>query len=211
MTGYETEKSEGYHRVNSHIKKDEESNGSISVYPSRHKTVSLKPPFGLHFCVKRTPAFYVASVSVILNLILIITILSLSVGARGPSPALPTCPVVSCPNGWVGYQEKCYYFAKAAGNWMSSKKHCSSLNASLAVVDSQEEMDFMMRYKGFSDHWIGLQRNLNQPWEWTNGSIFNGWFEIPGGENCGTMNQQGIASSHCSGEEPWICSKPLVK
>ncbi|KAL8213031.1 UNVERIFIED_CONTAM: hypothetical protein K2H54_060292 [Gekko kuhli] len=175
MTGSEIKKPEGYHPVNSHIKENGESNGSISVYPRKHKTANLKPPLWLHFCVKRTTAFYIAHVSVILNIALVITLLRLSVRARGPSPpTLPTCPVVSCPSGWIGYQRKCYYFTKAEGNWTSSKRHCFSFNASLAVVDSQEEMDFMMRYKGNADYWIGLERNLSQTWTWINGTIFNG-------------------------------------
>ncbi|XP_015270451.1 PREDICTED: C-type lectin domain family 2 member D-like [Gekko japonicus] len=211
MAGSENKKPEGYHPVNSHIKENGESNGSISVYLNKHEAASLKPPLGLHFCVKRTPAFFIAGVSVILNLALVIALLVLSVRPRGLSPVCPTCPVVSCPSGWIGYQGRCYYFAKAEGNWTSSKKHCSSLNASLAVVDSQEEMEFMMRYKGFSDHWIGLERNQSQPWTWIDGTIFNGWFTILGGGSCAYMNQQGIASSSCSREEPWICSKPILR
>ncbi|XP_015270395.1 PREDICTED: C-type lectin domain family 2 member D-like [Gekko japonicus] len=147
--------------------------------------------------------------SLILNLVLFIRVLA--VRPRGPSPALPTCPEVFCPNGWVGYQGKCYYFAKAEGNWTSSKMHCCSLNATLAVVDSQEEMDFMMRYKGPADHWVGLHRNQSQPWKWINGTIFSEWFTILGGGSCAYMNQQGIASSSCSREEPWICSKPVAR
>ncbi|XP_060095157.1 C-type lectin domain family 2 member D-like [Heteronotia binoei] len=211
MTEFEIEKPEEYHPVNSHIKENGESNGSISVYLSKHKTGSLKPLFGNNFCVKRTAAFYIASLSVILNVTLIIIFLSLSVRPRGPSPSFPTCPVVSCPNGWVGYQGKCYHFAKAEENWTSSKRHCSSLSASLAVVDSQGEMDFMLRYKGNADHWIGLERNQGQPWTWVNGTIFNGWFTILGGGSCAYMNHLGIASSGCSSKELWICSKPIVR
>ncbi|XP_054833780.1 C-type lectin domain family 2 member D-like [Eublepharis macularius] len=145
--------------------------------------------------------------SLMLNLALVVIVCVLAVTVREPS----SCPAVCCPNGWIGYQGKCYYFAKAERNWTSSKMHCSSLNASLAVVDSQEEMVFMMRYKGNADHWIGLQRNLSQPWKWINGTIFNDWFAILGGGSCAYMNHVGIASSSCSREEPWICSKPLVK
>ncbi|XP_048338827.1 C-type lectin domain family 2 member E-like [Sphaerodactylus townsendi] len=129
---------------------------------------------------------------------------------KKPCPALPTCPVVTCPDGWVGYQGKCYYFAKAERNWTSSKMHCSSLNASLAVIDSQEEMDFIRRYKGPADHWIGLQRILSQPWKWINGTTFNNWFTILGGGNYAYMNEKSFASSDCSREEPWICSKLAV-
>ncbi|XP_054834464.1 C-type lectin domain family 2 member B-like [Eublepharis macularius] len=211
MTAVQSEKAEMHRLANSHIKENGESNGSIRMYPSTHKIYNLKlcAPDGLQVCINRRTVFYIAFGSLMLNLVLAILILRLSVRRREPSPALPTCPAVSCPSGWVGYQEKCYYFAVAEGNWAFSKTNCSSLNASLAGVDSQEEMDFMMRYKGNADHWIGLQRNQSQPWKWINGTIFNGWFPIRGGGSCAYVNQQGIASSSCSREEPWICSKAV--
>uniref|UniRef100_H9GKF9 Uncharacterized protein n=1 Tax=Anolis carolinensis TaxID=28377 RepID=H9GKF9_ANOCA len=45
-----------------------------------------------------------------------------------------------CPSGWIEFQRKCYYFSEDEGNWASSSLYCSSHNASLAVIDSQEEM-----------------------------------------------------------------------
>ncbi|XP_048338830.1 C-type lectin domain family 2 member A-like [Sphaerodactylus townsendi] len=212
MPELEIEKAEECLPMDSHIKENWDANGNIYAYPIVNKTASLKTPFGLYCCVKRKAAScFAAGGSAVLNLILVMIIIVLSVRAREPSPTLPTCTVTSCPNGWVGYREKCYYFAKAERNWTSSKMHCSSLNASLAVVDSQEEMEFMLRYKTNADHWIGLQRNLSQPWKYINGTIFNGWFTILGGGNCAYINQKGIASSGCLREEPWICHKPVLK
>ncbi|XP_042303346.1 C-type lectin domain family 2 member B-like [Sceloporus undulatus] len=123
-----------------------------------------------------------------------------------------TTPVDCCPDGWVGYRRKCYYFAKTEGNWISSKRNCSSFSASLAVVDSQDEMDFLLRYKTSADHWIGLERDLEtEPWKWVNGTIFNKWFQIRGGGKCAYINDQGAASSSCTREEPWICSKSVKR
>uniref|UniRef100_A0A803T9F8 C-type lectin domain-containing protein n=1 Tax=Anolis carolinensis TaxID=28377 RepID=A0A803T9F8_ANOCA len=56
-------------------------------------------------------------------------------------PVLPPAAlVVPCPKGWIGYQRKCYYFSETEGNWIFGSRHCSSHNASLVVIDSQEEM-----------------------------------------------------------------------
>uniref|UniRef100_A0A8C3F1H5 C-type lectin domain-containing protein n=1 Tax=Chrysemys picta bellii TaxID=8478 RepID=A0A8C3F1H5_CHRPI len=122
--------------------------------------------------------------SVGLNLILSITILilmALSAKKSEPCPAgaacpVAACPVATCPDGWVGYLGKCYYFSEAEGNWTYSQSHCSALGASLAVIDTQQEMDFLLRHKGRLDHWIGLQREQDQPWMWTNGTEFNKWW-----------------------------------
>ncbi|XP_061475201.1 C-type lectin domain family 2 member E-like isoform X2 [Rhineura floridana] len=99
--------------------------------------------------------------------------------------------------------------SESEANWTSSKISCASLNASLAVIDSPEEMNFLRRYKTRADHWIGLQRDLEiEPWKWINGTIFNNWFQIGGGGECAYINHKGIASSSCIREEPWICSRP---
>nr|XP_034960960.1 C-type lectin domain family 2 member D-like [Zootoca vivipara] len=124
-----------------------------------------------------------------------------------PSPSTPT---ECCPNGWIGYQRKCYYFSDSDRNWTYSQNYCAPFNASLVMIDSQEEMSFLRRYKGPADQWIGLQRIDDQePWKWIDGTIFNNWFEIQGDGECAYINHQGVASSSGRSEEPWICSKPV--
>uniref|UniRef100_A0A8C3XIQ6 C-type lectin domain-containing protein n=1 Tax=Chelydra serpentina TaxID=8475 RepID=A0A8C3XIQ6_CHESE len=108
-----------------------------------------------------------------------------SIGANFPSgdrtekkPPCPGCPphvIAACPDGWVGYRGKCHYFSETEGSWSSSQSHCSSLNASLAVIDTQQDLDFMLRYKDPPLYWIGLRREPGQPWKWTNGAEFNRW------------------------------------
>ncbi|KAH1183111.1 hypothetical protein KIL84_004603 [Mauremys mutica] len=46
----------------------------------------------------------------------------------------------NCPDGWVGYLGKCYYFSATEGNWTYCQNHCSSLNASLAVTDTFQDL-----------------------------------------------------------------------
>uniref|UniRef100_A0A674J708 C-type lectin domain-containing protein n=1 Tax=Terrapene triunguis TaxID=2587831 RepID=A0A674J708_9SAUR len=45
-----------------------------------------------------------------------------------------------CLDGWVGYRGKCYYFSEAEGTWDSSQSFCSSLNASLAWIDTEKDL-----------------------------------------------------------------------
>ncbi|XP_067319451.1 C-type lectin domain family 2 member B-like [Anolis sagrei] len=147
-----------------------------------------------------------------LLLVLITTVVLLGGGifekCTVPHPSVLADP---CPNGWIGYQRKCYYFSEMEGNWTSSSTHCSSYNASLALIDSQEEMNFLFRYKTSSDHWIGLQRDPGQPWRWVNGSIYKGWLRTNGGRRCAYLTHGVIASSSCTREEHWICSKEMAK
>uniref|UniRef100_A0A803TYF4 C-type lectin domain-containing protein n=1 Tax=Anolis carolinensis TaxID=28377 RepID=A0A803TYF4_ANOCA len=105
-------------------------------------------------------------------IILILAILFTERKNEGCPNLLPAVFADPCPKGWLGYQMKCYYFSVNEGNWTSGNSHCSSHNASLAVVGSQETLDFFLRYKSPPDHWIGLQKDSGQPWRWINGSIF---------------------------------------
>ncbi|CAI5767940.1 Hypothetical predicted protein [Podarcis lilfordi] len=161
-------------------------------------------PYGLSNNGKGKLAIFVMIVSLGLNVILIISIIisSSSTGLSRRSAVLPTAlpspstPTVCCPDGWIGYQRKCYYFSDSYRNWTYSQNYCASFNASLVVIDSQEEMSFLRRYKGPADYWIGLQKmNDQEPWKWIDGTIFNNWFKIWGGGECAYINHQSVASS----------------
>ncbi|XP_039374421.1 C-type lectin domain family 2 member D-like [Mauremys reevesii] len=123
----------------------------------------------------------------------------------GP-PAVPCCLV-----GWVGYRGKCYYFSETEGNWNYSWSNCSSLGASLAGIDSEQDRDFLLRYKGNPHHWIGLRREqeLGQPWKWVNGTEFNHLFPITADGDCAYLNDENrVSSLRCTSKRHWICSKP---
>ncbi|CAM4637102.1 unnamed protein product [Lepidochelys olivacea] len=116
----------------------------------------------------------------------------------------------SCPDGWMGYRGKCYYFSEREGSWTDSRSRCSAPGASLAGINSEQEMAFLLRHKGVYD-WIGLRREPGQPWKCTNGSEFNHLFQIRGGGDCAYLNdEKGVSSSRCYMGRRWICSKPEV-
>nr|XP_020671473.1 C-type lectin domain family 2 member E-like isoform X1 [Pogona vitticeps] len=209
--------------VNGHIK---QMNGTIKEVP-----FTEFPMHGFQCCEKRRAPLWTV-VSLICNAVFLIPIIILSVvliseRRREAQLCSPTAPVHSCPDGWIGYRKRCYYFAEAEGDWEFSRKNCSAFDASLAVIDSQEELDFLRRYKTSADHWIGLKRNEEtEAWRWINGVIFNNidlhtllagsgscqrvGLHIRGRGACAYVNHEGIASSSCVWQEPWICSKPPV-
>nr|XP_048690905.1 C-type lectin domain family 2 member D-like isoform X2 [Caretta caretta] len=141
---------------------------------------------------------------------LIITIIALAAKKTPPCPRCPPHVTAACPDGWVGYQGNCYHFSETEGNWSTSQSHCSSLNASLASIDSLTELNFTLRYREIPYRWIGLQREqgLGQPWKWTNGTIFNNLFLVRGEGQCAYLNENGVSSSRCYSERPFICKQP---
>ncbi|XP_058599708.1 C-type lectin domain family 2 member A isoform X4 [Neofelis nebulosa] len=93
-------------------------------------------------------------------------------------------------------------------NWTASKRFCSSQGSELAHIDTREDMDFLRKHAGTSMHWIGLNRKQGESWKWTNGTIFNPWFEISGNGFFAFLNADGVHSSRGFIDIKWICSKP---
>ncbi|XP_075268231.1 C-type lectin domain family 2 member B-like [Opisthocomus hoazin] len=139
---------------------------------------------------------------------LLVTAITFAAQAFQPRPR----PCFRCPFDWIGYRGKCYYFSEAEGNWTSSQDNCSALGASLAVLDSVEDLSFVMRYKGISEHWLGLSREAEeQPWTWVNNSHLSPLFQIRGGGLCAYLNDNGLSSSRCSTERSWVCNQPELR
>ncbi|CAJ0960264.1 unnamed protein product [Ranitomeya imitator] len=114
-----------------------------------------------------------------------------------------------CEDDWIWYKRKCYYFSTNISEWEKSQSFCAARNASLAIINWTHELDFILRFKGSSDHWIGLKReNETEPWVWTNGSNFNDLFSIVGYSSCVLVNSGRISSASCYSDKHWICNKP---
>ncbi|CAM5157749.1 unnamed protein product, partial [Eretmochelys imbricata] len=61
---------------------------------------------------------------------------------------------------------------RGKGAGPTAREPCSAPGASLAGVDSEQEMAFLLCHKGVYDHWIGLRREQGQPWTCANGTKF---------------------------------------
>ncbi|XP_073541008.1 C-type lectin domain family 2 member B-like isoform X2 [Phyllobates terribilis] len=154
-----------------------------------------------------------ALISVLFFTVLLICVLIAVVTTRNcqtPDPNIIPVFRDPCEDGWIWYMKKCYYFSTNISEWEKSQGFCASRNASLAVVDWKHELEFIIRFKGSSDHWIGLRReNETRPWLWTNGSNFNSeMFSIVGYSNCVLVNSGRISSASCFSDRHWICNKP---
>ncbi|CAM4561014.1 C-type lectin domain family 2 member D-like isoform X1 [Lepidochelys kempii] len=154
---------------------------------------------------KGTIVLAVALVTMFLVLIIVLAVWR----PKLPSADLGLLAGPACPDGWIVYQGKRYYFSEAERNWTYSLTYCSALSASLAEINSEQEMAFLLRYKGGFDHWIGLRRDPGQLWKWANGTKFNNLFPIRGGGECAYLNDENeVSSLRCTSERHWICTKP---
>ncbi|XP_069099029.1 C-type lectin domain family 2 member D-like [Pleurodeles waltl] len=134
-------------------------------------------------------------------------IMNESAQSRDAEPGKDGHLLPPCGDGWIWYRNKCFYFSEDEGNWTEGGGSCAALNSSLALVDTQQELDFMFRYKGKRDHWIGLQRETDQPWKWVNGTEFNNWFVVEDYSECAYLNHGRVKSAECYGKRKWICTQ----
>ncbi|XP_071881090.1 C-type lectin domain family 2 member B-like [Anas platyrhynchos] len=140
---------------------------------------------------------------IVLVLALLVALIVVCLQSRSSHPQFSHV----CPDKWIGFQSKCYYFSGNTSDWNTSLEKCKALEASLTSIDSLEELAFIRHCKGQGNHWFGLHKEVNGQWRWTNGTAFNNGFEVRGGGPCAYLNQE-ISSALCHTEKYWICSRP---
>uniref|UniRef100_A0A7N5KMX3 C-type lectin domain family 2 member D n=1 Tax=Ailuropoda melanoleuca TaxID=9646 RepID=A0A7N5KMX3_AILME len=146
--------------------------------------------------------------AICLALIVVGVIVSLLVTGKKLHKISSECLEAACPESWIGFQRKCFYFSEDIKNWTFSQRFCDSHGADLVQVETTQELNFLLRYKGPYDHWIGLSREQGQPWKWINGTEWTSCFPIRGGGECAYLNDKGASSARHYTERKWICSKP---
>ncbi|XP_059015782.1 low affinity immunoglobulin epsilon Fc receptor isoform X2 [Mustela lutreola] len=123
----------------------------------------------------------------------------------------------TCPEKWVSFQRKCYYFGAEPKRWIQARFACSKLQGQLVSIHSQEEQDFLARHANRKGTWIGL-RDLDREGEfiwmdkeplnysnWRLGEPNNGGQ----GEDCVMMQGSGQWNDAFCGSrlDGWVCDR----
>ncbi|KAK6469073.1 hepatic lectin-like [Huso huso] len=132
--------------------------------------------------------------------------------------------IETCPCEWLSFNEACYYFSKKRANWHKAKESCNSKNASLAVISSNQELDYLKSRIGSTHHWLGLSDSETEgSWKWLDGRpvekrqvLANDAFWNSGepnnaanNEDCGLLTSSKLNDIPCNSEEHWICEMKL--
>ncbi|XP_006933571.2 C-type lectin domain family 7 member A isoform X2 [Felis catus] len=140
-----------------------------------------------------------------------------------PTKALTTTGVFSnsCPPNWIIHENNCYLFRTSLASWNSSKKQCSQLHSNLLKIDSEKELEFIMKQASSqpdNSFWIGLSRHHTEgPWLWEDGSrLSSDLFQIRSTEiqensshDCVWIHLSIIYDQLCSLPSYSICEKKL--
>ncbi|XP_037370270.1 C-type lectin domain family 2 member H-like [Talpa occidentalis] len=152
---------------------------------------------GKRFCQSKHLTSAISVICVVL--LTAVIVLSVLLAARKPVYA-------TCPEGWIGFGSKCYYFSDDVRNWSFSQLFCASEKANLVQIETLKEMNFLKRYKCFPDPWIGLSRESpNHSWKWAGNAGYNITFVIGGGETCAYLTENGVSSGRIYTKRKWIC------
>ncbi|XP_069610185.1 C-type lectin domain family 2 member B-like [Ranitomeya imitator] len=120
-----------------------------------------------------------------------------------------------CDDDWIRYRGKCYYFSTEKDTWRNSEKFCKTHKSSLAIIESKEELDFLLRFRCSENQWIGIKRMYaGTGWMWTNGTSYDGsLFNITrlsdksGTDEYAFLNHDGVKSQDGIIEHNWICNR----
>nr|XP_036873903.1 low affinity immunoglobulin epsilon Fc receptor isoform X6 [Manis javanica] len=63
----------------------------------------------------------------------------------------------TCPQKWVSFQRKCYYFGEGPKKWIQARFACENLQGRLVSIHSQEEQAFLTKHASRKGSWIGLR------------------------------------------------------
>ncbi|XP_053234605.1 C-type lectin domain family 2 member D-like isoform X1 [Podarcis raffonei] len=151
-------------------------------------------------CTRPSPQTIFIIILIVINVILIILL---------GTGAVCSCKEHACPSGWKAYEQKCYYFSDVEKNWTLSQSFCASQKASLAVVESEDEMRFVMGLKGKNSFWIGVSKEPGQRWKWFHGN--SSALDVSGnGGNCPYLLDEPTPNFlRCSNEHHFICAKTM--
>ncbi|XP_013927462.1 PREDICTED: C-type lectin domain family 2 member D-like [Thamnophis sirtalis] len=172
--------------------------------------VPTGPPSGCLDGIKNTAhrrkCIIALVILVVVLIIIIIIVISLVCRNQCQSSLYLASQKVSCMDPWITYKGKYFYIAREEKDWFMSLKTCSLFNASLAVIDTQKELDFWVHFLGPFDYWFGLSREINKVWKWANGTEFRNQFPIHGEGLCAYINAEGASSTKCTVEKGFLCS-----
>ncbi|XP_077187357.1 C-type lectin domain family 2 member B-like [Paroedura picta] len=162
---------------------------------------------GLRFS-KRQVIFGILGVVAVLALIISVTFNIIQAGRR--------CQVDPGTSGaslrsqdWVEQEGMSYFFSKVEGDWNASLSDCLNRGASLAVIETAEEMVFIKKNRAPGElYWLGILREkVQEPFKRLDGSVFNSWYRIENEGHCAYLNEQVVSSTDCTNKRCWICKK----
>ncbi|XP_062865245.1 CD209 antigen-like protein C [Trichomycterus rosablanca] len=132
------------------------------------------------------------------------------------------CVVSNLEQMWrYKFGSSLYYFSPGRKDWTESRKDCRDRNADLVIINSLDELNFIMENLVCEHVWVGLSQAPNEgKWTWVDGTELNTNSEYwssgqpdnhKNSEDCGevwnTATMTKLNDRNCSYKQMWICEK----
>ncbi|XP_061589669.1 macrophage mannose receptor 1 [Cololabis saira] len=115
-------------------------------------------------------------------------------------PPTPSPGDGKCLPFWVPYGHHCYYVydRKEGYSWPEARHYCQSVRTELASIHSRAEQEFLrnLNYTKYHHVWIGLTRDNNLGWGWTDKTSL-GFLNWAPGEPNTNFHPGDIAGENC--------------
>ncbi|DAA28116.1 TPA: CLEC17A protein-like, partial [Bos taurus] len=126
------------------------------------------------------------------------------------------CTRVTCPEGWLPFQGKCYYFSPSTKSWDEARKFCQENYSHLVIIsNSDEQVRPACLSPRIYTSFPGLNgRSRQQEMRWLDGSPLSSFWDpqepnnLYNNENCASMNKGGTWNDlSCDKTTYWICER----
>ncbi|KAL9854397.1 killer cell lectin-like receptor subfamily B member 1B allele B [Geothlypis trichas] len=113
---------------------------------------------------------------------------------------------LGCPPAWKKHGRKCYFFFPEwnAKDWNSSRAECTAMGSDLVVIDSREELNYLLSQSRHRYYFLGLTYSPEeQKWKWINNvehdaAMFNIWRPFSD-YDCVTIGLGDVRAAPCGG------------
>ncbi|XP_063178873.1 C-type lectin domain family 5 member A-like isoform X2 [Chroicocephalus ridibundus] len=111
-----------------------------------------------------------------------------------------------CPRNWEKHGEKCYFFfqTQEIKDWNASRKKCTDMNSDLVVIDTKDELDYLMLRSESHYYFLGLTYSESEKkWKWINNMEHStDMFNIEGDFTdyfCTVIGHEKVETAPCGG------------
>ncbi|XP_054071207.1 C-type lectin domain family 5 member A-like isoform X2 [Rissa tridactyla] len=161
-------------------------------------------------CSPRTRVAVFVAVIILLLVLAVCRILMCCPTASSPADSKPfsnnSKVALGCPRNWEKHGEKCYFFSQIQEikDWNASRKECTDMNSDLVVIDTKDELVYLMFQSENYYYFLGLTYSENKKkWKWINNMEHStDMFNIEGDFTdyfCTVIGHEKVETASCDG------------
>ncbi|XP_005531932.2 PREDICTED: C-type lectin domain family 5 member A-like isoform X1 [Pseudopodoces humilis] len=128
---------------------------------------------GKSYCSRKHVAILVVIILILVLAVYLIIAYGPTASSQNSSTTLSHIPEeeLGCPPLWRKHWRKCYFFSSEnkEKDWEASRGECITMESDLVVIDSREEMSYLLSVSKYDYYLLGLKYfEKKKEWKWIN-------------------------------------------